>query len=175
MPSKHEKELYDLLDSLRNMAADENAAYLNTDELYHTLCNVECAMERIAITTLLTRTLESTQQIAGDTETMVILRNLVCKSITPLLKTKTFQINTITETIVHLLAGLHETKKSRLEKEEREYVDKTMERLNRCIKLTTIQQCYINASATLHAPAPPPTRPWPKPDPLPFRHVFTPR
>jgi len=123
------------------MANDENAAYLVTDNLYHTLCSVECVIERIAITTLLKNILNSSQETVGDSETLRVLRNHVRDGTAPLHKQalQVFDADDITRGALHLTAGLHATKTSLSKGPERDYVEITMQRLNQCIKLTTIQ------------------------------------
>ena len=144
MSSTHQKRLVDHLDDLRNMAADPNAAYTVTEKLYDTLCSVESVVIATAVTSLLTTILKTALKTEGDTLAMAALRKRVRNAIDPLLKQmlKAYDADIITRLILHLLSGLQTTKKclkQLQEKNELIYVEITMQRLNQCLKLTTMQ------------------------------------
>jgi len=148
MPSKLRLELFDVLSDLSNLADSEYAAYRVPDELYDMLCRVESVIERTAVTSLLSTILHEAQPNGynndEDTEVMTKLRKFVREAIEDLLPKmlKAYDANTITRTAMHLLEGLHETKaslKQKQDKNELSYVNRTMQRLNQCIKVTTIQ------------------------------------
>lgn len=126
------------------MAADQNAAYTVTDKLYDTLCQIEAVIIATAVTSLLTTILKTALKTEGDTLAMAALRKRVRNAIDPLLKQmlKAYDADIITRVILDLLSGLQTTKKclkQLQEKNELIYLEITMQRLNQCLKLTTIQ------------------------------------